>query len=207
MKTLPELIRPAKTAVIVVDVQNDFCRAEGALGKAGQPTAAAMAMLPNLQALLNRRSRDGHARDLHPDDPRKCHRLRGLDVASRGRGRRLLPQRYLGRGVHRSCAAAGRTGRDQAPLQRVHQHASRLGLAHAQDRELDYDPAVSTNVCVRVDRTSGLHARLQHRVLVGLHGGILARRARHLALQHARAVSASSQHRATSSPPGTQRRH
>ena len=52
MKTLPELIVPAKSAVIVVDVQNDFCRAEGALGKAGQPTAAAMAMIPNLQALL-----------------------------------------------------------------------------------------------------------------------------------------------------------
>jgi ureidoacrylate peracid hydrolase len=52
MKTLSELIRPAKTAVIVVDVQNDFCRPEGALGKAGQPTGAAMAMLPNLQSLL-----------------------------------------------------------------------------------------------------------------------------------------------------------
>jgi ureidoacrylate peracid hydrolase len=53
MRTLSELVRPAKSAVIVVDVQNDFCRPEGALGKAGQPTAAAMAMLPNLQALLD----------------------------------------------------------------------------------------------------------------------------------------------------------
>lgn len=52
MKTLPELIAPAKTAVIVVDVQNDFCEAEGALGKAGAPTAAAMEMIPNLQRLL-----------------------------------------------------------------------------------------------------------------------------------------------------------
>jgi ureidoacrylate peracid hydrolase len=52
MKTLPELIAPAKTAVIVVDVQNDFCAAEGALGKAGAPTAAAMEMIPNLQRLL-----------------------------------------------------------------------------------------------------------------------------------------------------------
>jgi ureidoacrylate peracid hydrolase len=52
MRSLPELIRPAKTAVIVVDVQNDFCRAEGALGQAGQPTGAAMEMIPNLQALL-----------------------------------------------------------------------------------------------------------------------------------------------------------
>jgi ureidoacrylate peracid hydrolase len=52
MKTLPELIVPAKSAVIVVDVQNDFCRPEGALGKAGAPTAAAMEMIPNLQRLL-----------------------------------------------------------------------------------------------------------------------------------------------------------
>jgi ureidoacrylate peracid hydrolase len=52
MRTLPELVIPAKTAVIVVDVQNDFCRAEGALGKTGAPTGAALAMIPNLQRLL-----------------------------------------------------------------------------------------------------------------------------------------------------------
>ncbi len=52
MRTLPELIHPAKSAVIVVDVQNDFCRADGALGKAGEATAAAMEMIPNLQRLL-----------------------------------------------------------------------------------------------------------------------------------------------------------
>jgi ureidoacrylate peracid hydrolase len=52
MRSLPELIRPAQTAVLVVDVQNDFCRAEGALGQAGQPTGAATDMLPNLHALL-----------------------------------------------------------------------------------------------------------------------------------------------------------
>src|ERR1700749_4535582 len=53
MKPLGELVVPAKSAVIVVDVQNDFCRPDGALGKAGQPTAAAMAMIPNLQRLLS----------------------------------------------------------------------------------------------------------------------------------------------------------
>jgi ureidoacrylate peracid hydrolase len=52
MRTLPELILPAKTAVIVVDVQNDFCSPDGALGKIGQPTQAAMDMIPNLQRLL-----------------------------------------------------------------------------------------------------------------------------------------------------------
>jgi ureidoacrylate peracid hydrolase len=52
MKALSELVLPAKSAVIVVDVQNDYCCAEGVLGKAGLPTAAAMAMIPNLQRLL-----------------------------------------------------------------------------------------------------------------------------------------------------------
>jgi ureidoacrylate peracid hydrolase len=52
MKPLSELVLPAKSAVIVVDVQNDYCCADGVLGKAGLPTAAAMAMIPNLQRLL-----------------------------------------------------------------------------------------------------------------------------------------------------------
>jgi ureidoacrylate peracid hydrolase len=52
MPTLPELLVPAKSAVIVVDVQNDFCSPDGALGRTGAPTAAAMAMIPNLQRLL-----------------------------------------------------------------------------------------------------------------------------------------------------------
>ena len=52
MKRLAELVVPAKSAVLVVDVQNDYCHPDGALGKAGLPTGSAMAMLPNLQALL-----------------------------------------------------------------------------------------------------------------------------------------------------------
>ena len=53
MKTLSQLVEPSKTAIIVVDVQNDFCHPDGALGKAGQPTAAALAMIPTLQTLLD----------------------------------------------------------------------------------------------------------------------------------------------------------
>ncbi len=52
MKPLPELVRPANTAVLVVDVQNDYCHPEGALGKVGLPTGSAMAMIPTLQRLL-----------------------------------------------------------------------------------------------------------------------------------------------------------
>jgi ureidoacrylate peracid hydrolase len=50
---LARLIDPAKAVVIVVDVQNDFCHPEGAIGKAGAPTADAVAMLPTLQKLLD----------------------------------------------------------------------------------------------------------------------------------------------------------
>ena len=53
MHQLPDLLSiPAKSAVLVVDVQNDFCEAEGALGKAGAPTASAKAMLPTLERLI-----------------------------------------------------------------------------------------------------------------------------------------------------------
>ncbi len=52
MKSLSQLIEPSRTAVVVVDVQNDFCRPEGTLGTSGAPTAAALAMIPTLQKLL-----------------------------------------------------------------------------------------------------------------------------------------------------------
>jgi len=53
MADLARFIDPAKAVLVVVDVQNDFCRPEGALGKAGAPTADAMAMIPTLQRLLD----------------------------------------------------------------------------------------------------------------------------------------------------------
>ena len=52
MRSLSELVAPSKTAILVVDVQNDFCEPAGASGKAGRDTGAAMAMIPTLQRLL-----------------------------------------------------------------------------------------------------------------------------------------------------------
>ena len=52
-KTIPELLDPRKTAVLVVDVQNDFCHPAGSAGKAGSDTGAAMAMIPRLKTLLD----------------------------------------------------------------------------------------------------------------------------------------------------------
>lgn len=48
---------PEHTAVVVVDVQNDFCHPEGAWGKLGVPLEATHRMLPRLDALLR------HARE------------------------------------------------------------------------------------------------------------------------------------------------
>ncbi len=50
--TLSELVVPSKAAIVVVDVQNDFCDPAGAAAKAGLDTSAAMAMIPTLQRFL-----------------------------------------------------------------------------------------------------------------------------------------------------------
>ena len=52
LPTLSDLVTPSKTAVLVVDVQNDFCEPAGAAGKNGKDTSAAMAMIPVLQRFL-----------------------------------------------------------------------------------------------------------------------------------------------------------
>jgi ureidoacrylate peracid hydrolase len=52
MRHLSALVRPAETALIVVDVQNDFCSPEGAAASGGSDTSAAMEMLPTLERLL-----------------------------------------------------------------------------------------------------------------------------------------------------------
>jgi ureidoacrylate peracid hydrolase len=52
MTALAELVRPSQSAIIVVDVQNDFCEPAGAAAQGGSDTSAAMAMIPTLQKLL-----------------------------------------------------------------------------------------------------------------------------------------------------------
>ena len=52
MRSLTELVAPSKTAILVVDVQNDFCEPAGSAGKGGKDTTAAKAMIPALQRFL-----------------------------------------------------------------------------------------------------------------------------------------------------------
>jgi nicotinamidase-related amidase len=50
---IPFRYDPAHTALIVVDVQNDFCSPEGSLAKVGNDVSAAVTMVPRLQKLID----------------------------------------------------------------------------------------------------------------------------------------------------------
>lgn len=54
LTTLEKKVDPSHTALIVVDVQNDFCAQEGALGKDGYDTRLAQAMVPKLINFIDR---------------------------------------------------------------------------------------------------------------------------------------------------------
>ncbi|MEV8609457.1 isochorismatase family cysteine hydrolase [Amycolatopsis sp. NPDC051373] len=47
-----EKLNPAKAAVVVVDVQNDYCHPDGACARRGEDVSAAKEMVSRLQALL-----------------------------------------------------------------------------------------------------------------------------------------------------------
>lgn len=51
---LTEMLRPEHTALLVVDVQNDFCSPGGALEKVGVDVGSAQAILTPLQQLIDR---------------------------------------------------------------------------------------------------------------------------------------------------------
>ena len=52
LRSLEEKVDPRHAAVVVVDVQNDFCADDGAMARIGRPVATVQAMVPVLQALL-----------------------------------------------------------------------------------------------------------------------------------------------------------
>lgn len=58
MTDLPFRYDPAHTALIVVDVQNDFCSPDGSLARVGNDTSGAVEMVPRLQSLIE------HAREV-----------------------------------------------------------------------------------------------------------------------------------------------
>ncbi len=53
MSDIPYRYDPVRTALIIVDVQNDFCSPEGSLGKIGNDVSAAVEMVPRLITLID----------------------------------------------------------------------------------------------------------------------------------------------------------
>ncbi|MDB5842343.1 MAG: Isochorismatase hydrolase [Herminiimonas sp.] len=52
LRTLGDKVAPENAALVVVDVQNEFCADDGVFGKAGNDLSMVQEMLPNLQRLI-----------------------------------------------------------------------------------------------------------------------------------------------------------
>ncbi|MBI2874467.1 MAG: cysteine hydrolase [Firmicutes bacterium] len=72
LSTLDQLVDPANAAVVIVDMQNDYCHPDGAFAKDGHDIAMVETMLPRLATFLERAREAGvhlvFIRMLHDDD-------------------------------------------------------------------------------------------------------------------------------------------
>lgn len=59
LRTLPEKVDPRHAALIVVDIQNDFCADEGFFGQTNQDLAMIQAMVPRLERFIDAARRAG----------------------------------------------------------------------------------------------------------------------------------------------------
>ena len=59
LKTLEEKVDPQHAALLVVDVQNDFCHSDGVLGKRGRKLALTQRMVPRLLKFISQARRAG----------------------------------------------------------------------------------------------------------------------------------------------------
>jgi ureidoacrylate peracid hydrolase len=59
LRTLQEKVAPGTAALIVVDVQNDFCDNDGAFARIGRDVSVLQAMVPRLQRLIDQARASG----------------------------------------------------------------------------------------------------------------------------------------------------
>ena len=59
LKTLEEKVAPGNAALIVVDIQNEFCADDGVFGKTGNDLSMVQSMVPRLERLLDRARKIG----------------------------------------------------------------------------------------------------------------------------------------------------
>src|SRR5882757_747406 len=61
MEAMAKLIEPSRTALVVIDVQNDYCHPQGSLGKAGADMSAADPAVTQIERLIVAARRAGVA--------------------------------------------------------------------------------------------------------------------------------------------------
>jgi len=146
MPDLSEFVKPSKSAVIVVDVQNDFCEPAGVAGKNGKDTSAAQAMIPALSRFLTAAREHGTNVIFIQTIHEPC------TDSDAWIGRRANPAAancLKGSWARSSPASAGgeRSRCEQASLQRLSQYATRFGAADLKVENI-LVLGVATNVCV-----------------------------------------------------------
>ena len=185
MKSLNELIDPARTAIVVVDVQNDFAHPEGNSAKSGADTTASLAMIPLLQRFLDVGREFGakivfvqKVHEDHTDSEAWLARADGKPGTSCRKG--SWGAEFIG------VAPAA-----NEPVVFSHRYSafvnSRLDtvLRTYKIENLIMTSGIALRIRLRrIDRSTRVHARLQHRLHVGLHGVLRAGRARDDAPQH-----------------------
>ncbi len=111
LRGLPDVIDPTNTALLIIDMQNDFCHPDGVMAQRGADISANQAIIPSIAAVLDD-ARTVGAMVLHVKQttaPSPAH-LPGCSATPKLRWRWILPTANMGRRTgHRACAATGRT--------------------------------------------------------------------------------------------------
>lgn len=59
LRSSPKRFEPSELALVIVDVQNDFCDPEGRCGKRGSDLSSIIPMVPTLNSFIDRARAEG----------------------------------------------------------------------------------------------------------------------------------------------------
>ena len=157
LRSLEEKVDPRHAAVVVVDVQNDFCADDGAMARIGRPVATVQAMVPVLQRSARRRARRrcaGHLRAVRP------HERDGVGGSPRAADARALrhghlPAGDLGRRVLRRRAGAGRDRRARSTATAASSAPISIVILRSTGRRVLIMTGIATNGCVEATARDG----------------------------------------------------
>ena len=151
LTTLADKVRPSHAAVLVVDMQNDFCDVAGSLGRKGTDMSAIRAMIPRLQGFLGS-ARKAHVPVVHIktviDDDDYSPAAKELWMRKGGTATRGLVRGSWGAEIVTEVAPAG----DESVVEKTRYDAF-IGttleyLLRAKDIKSVIVTGVATNVCV-----------------------------------------------------------